>query len=300
MACLNSGKLLMAKELKKHISFRALMEADGHRFQASGSQVKCCCPFHSDSTPSFFIYESDDYAKCYGCNWHGDIFKYEEKFHRLDFKQAWWRLNDFIRKFPRTGRKAKPAPKKVVVVDPEFTPQQLRERKAYAERLANEAWLAEKVCRQRFERSGENWDPQVIQKLAKEGSLGWADCLAFIYPRGTKYRRWPEKEFYWECDGSSLWRGELLAGAKHVYLTESETDAIAWLHTDIEEESGIVVIAVSGASNFQAAWAQQFKNKVVTLCFDNDKAGEDGAHKTGLFLQPFVSELFIHELGGAK
>jgi hypothetical protein len=156
------------------------------------------------------------------------------------------------------------------------------------------------VCFQRYEVTGENWNPAVIQDLAKNGFLGWADCLAFIYPRGTKYRRWPEKEFHWDCDGSSLWRGVLLAEAKHVYLTESETDAIALLHTGIEEdEEGAAIIAVSGAGNFQSAWAEQFKGKVVTLCFDNDEAGKDGANKTGLLLKPYASEILILPLGGA-
>ena len=299
-ASLNSGKLFEAKELKKYVSFRALLEVDGHKLRTSGTQVKCCCPFHPDRTPSFFIFESDDYAKCYGCGWHGDIYKYEQGFHQVDFKNAWFNLNDFLRQCPRTGRKAKAVSKTVKVYEAEFTPKQLRERKNYAERLANESWLAEKVCSQRYERTGEKWNPDIIQALGKEGSLGWADCLAFIYTRGTKYRRWPEKEFYWDCDGSSLWRGKLLAGAKHVYLTESETDTIALLHSGIEqEEQGSAIVAVSGAGNFQSDWAHLFKNKTVTLCFDNDEAGKDGANKTGLFLKPFVSELSTYELGGA-
>ena len=69
---LNSGKLLEAKELKKYVSFRALLEVDGHKLQTSGTQVRCCCPFHPDRTPSFFIFETDDYAKCYGCGWGGE------------------------------------------------------------------------------------------------------------------------------------------------------------------------------------------------------------------------------------
>lgn len=299
---LKSGKLLAAKELKQYVSFRALMETDGHRLQPSGSQVRCCCPFHPDRTPSFFIFESDDYAKCYGCGWYGDIYKYEQEFHQVDFKSAWFNLNDFLRAYPRTGIKAKTVPKTAKVEEPEFTSKQLKDRKNYADRLADESWLSEKVCTLRLDRTGEKWNPDIIQALGKAGSLGWAgDALAFIYPRGTKYRHWPGKEFIWECDGTSLWRGELLAGATHVYLTESETDAIALLHTGIEkEEQGAAVIAVSGASNFQSDWAKQFKGKAVTLCFDNDEAGKAGAHKTGLFLKPFVSELFIYELGGAK
>src|SRR5438105_5639820 len=46
-----------AQELKANISFRRLMESDGYRFQQSGRNVKCHCPFHSDRTPSFTNYD---------------------------------------------------------------------------------------------------------------------------------------------------------------------------------------------------------------------------------------------------
>ena len=294
-----NGNLIPAKELKPLISFQALLEADRHKIQISGTYVKCCCPFHHDNTPSFVVYD-DIYGKCYGCSWYGDIYKYEMDFHHVDFRTAWIRLNDFHYDCPRAGRKAKAAAKKIKLDEPQFTARQLEERKKYAQRLATDSWLAGEVCCKRFERTGEPWNPVVIQDLARNGFLGWADSLAFIYPRGTKYRRWPDKEFLWEQDGSSLWRGELLAGATHIYLTESETDAIAWVHTGVEvQEKGSAVIAVSGAGNFQGDWAEQFKDKVVTLCFDNDEAGVAGANKTGLLLKPYVSKLFIHDLGGA-
>lgn len=80
------GELMVAKELKKHISFRALLELDEHQVEKSGKKAKCCCPFHPDKTPSFVINETDDYANCYGCGWHGDVFKYEGECHKVDFK----------------------------------------------------------------------------------------------------------------------------------------------------------------------------------------------------------------------
>ena len=291
---------LFAKELKELISFKALMEADRHQFKQSGEYAMCRCPFHPDHNPSFAIYSDDDYARCYGCNWHGDIFNYEMDFHKVGFGQALGRLNDLYYDCPRSGKKAKAAAKIVKDEQPQLSAKQITERNQYAQRLATDNWLAAEVCRKRFERTGEPWNPAVIQHLAKNGFLGWAgDALAFIYPSGTKYRLWPERTFFWECDGSSLWRGELLAEAEHVYLTESETDGIVMLHTNIEvEEKNAAIIAVSGACNFQAGWAKQFRNKVVTLCFDSDKAGSIGANKTGSILKPYVSELLTYELGG--
>ena len=98
----------------------------------------------------------------------------------------------------------------------------------------------------------------------------------------------------------SLWRGELLANAKHVYLTESETDAIALLHTALSRMKSVQPSSPCPVPVISNPIGQNsFKDKVVTLCFDDDDAGKDGANKTGLFLKPFASELLTYELGGA-
>ncbi len=36
----------------------------------SGRQMKGCCPFHGEKTPSFYVY--DDGFHCFGCGAHGD------------------------------------------------------------------------------------------------------------------------------------------------------------------------------------------------------------------------------------
>ena len=112
----------------------------------------CRCPFHNDRTPSFSIREDDDTAgKCFGCGWYGDIFKYEMDFHKVDFTEAWLRLNDFHYKCPRGGEKVKPfvkasKPEKVVLSE-----KQKDEREAYARRLETDRWIAEEICRKRYE-----------------------------------------------------------------------------------------------------------------------------------------------------
>ena len=288
------GEPLKAKELKQHVSFRGLMEVDGHNLQQSGKYIKCRCPFHPDKTPSFCIFESDDFAKCYGCDWQGDIFKYEADFHEVDFKQAWKSLNAFLRQEPRIVRKAKPVPKQEEPKEEvQFTPKQLDERKKYADRLATDSWIAEEICHKRFEKSGEPWKPAVLQQLAREGSLGWAgDCIAFIYPKGIKYRQWPKGRIEWNCLSVSLWRGHLLEKATHVYLTESETDAIALIHTGLEEKKpGHVVIAAPSATTFKNEWAPLFKDKVVLFCYDNDKAGEKGVNDVAPLLAPYAKDV---------
>ena len=40
----------------------------------SGRQMKGCCPFHNEKTPSFYVYE--DGYHCFGCGAHGDAISF--------------------------------------------------------------------------------------------------------------------------------------------------------------------------------------------------------------------------------
>lgn len=46
------------------------------------------CPFHSERTPSFKIYESDQRYHCFGCGAHGDIFDFLREMEGLDIREA--------------------------------------------------------------------------------------------------------------------------------------------------------------------------------------------------------------------
>jgi hypothetical protein len=155
---------LFAKELKELVSFKALMEADRHQFKQTGEYSMCCCPFHRDRTPSFSIYQDDNRAKCFGCDWYGDIFNYEMDFHKVGFGQALGRLNNFYYDCPRAGRKAKTHVKPIAQV--ELSKEQIEQRNKYIDRLVNEPWLAGLICQKRNACSGENWNPQTILKIS--------------------------------------------------------------------------------------------------------------------------------------
>ena len=292
---------LSFEELKERISFRELLEADGHRFKGNGKGAKCCCPFHPDRTPSFSVHPNDGVAHCFGCHWKGDIYKYVMDSRSVDFIGAWVELNEWFLGGSRTIRKsvtALPVAKPATI---QLTEEQRDERDGYAVRLEADLWLAERICQLRFEWNGERWHPQTLRHMAMDGPLGWSgDCLVFMYPTGNKFRRWPGKEFIWEGEGLSLWRRHHLQSANHIYLTEGETDAIALVDAGVEDDPYSAVVAVPGAGSFQPSWAEQFTGKTVTLCFDNDEAGVAGANKTGTLLQPYASEILTLNLGGAK
>lgn len=52
----------------------------------SGRNLKGCCPFHGERTPSFHVYE--DHYHCFGCGVHGDAISFVMQSQGLDFIEA--------------------------------------------------------------------------------------------------------------------------------------------------------------------------------------------------------------------
>jgi DNA primase len=48
----------------------------------------CCCPFHSEKTPSFHINVESEFYKCFGCGESGDVFSFIMKIENLSFIEA--------------------------------------------------------------------------------------------------------------------------------------------------------------------------------------------------------------------
>ncbi len=277
-----------ASEIKAKVLLSALVARDGYKLTKSGEYLKCCCPFHPDRTPSFFIYPNDAYARCFGCGWSGDVFDYEMKKRKVGFSQAMQNLER------KTGKISRDVPVNLAVrpkVKEELTKEQRDIMKSAALRLASEDRLWHFVAKAR------GWNDGTILQLAKEGVLGMdSDALAFNYSTGMKIRNWPGKMFRWEFGGNGLWRGERIAGAAHIYITEGESDCISLVNAGVEHEPGYAVVCCPGTSGFKKEWATMFKGKTVTLCFDNDNAGRRGTNEVGTLLQEYASAINIHEL----
>ncbi len=52
----------------------------------SGRDIKGCCPFHGEKTPSFYVY--DDHYHCFGCGEHGDVITFVMKTTGAGFMEA--------------------------------------------------------------------------------------------------------------------------------------------------------------------------------------------------------------------
>lgn len=67
-----------------------ILEVIGSRIELkrAGVHLKGLCPFHGEKTPSFFVNESFQRYKCYGCGESGDVFEFLEKYEGMSFYEA--------------------------------------------------------------------------------------------------------------------------------------------------------------------------------------------------------------------
>ncbi|MBN1875498.1 MAG: DNA primase, partial [Anaerolineae bacterium] len=85
--------------------------------QKSGRSFKGLCPFHTEKTPSFFVFPDSQHWHCFGCGKGGDIFNFVMEYEGLDFRTA---LEELAR---QAGVEVRP-----------LTPEQV-EQQSEAERL---------------------------------------------------------------------------------------------------------------------------------------------------------------------
>ncbi|MEA2056430.1 MAG: DNA primase [Patescibacteria group bacterium] len=62
----------------------------------SGSSYKAVCPFHSESSPSFFVNEEMQRYKCFGCGASGDVIEFLEQYDGMSFLEALKYLADRV------------------------------------------------------------------------------------------------------------------------------------------------------------------------------------------------------------
>lgn len=59
------------------------------RLQKSGRSLKGLCPFHTEKTPSFYVFPDKGTWRCFGsCGEGGDLFSFVQKRESVDFKSA--------------------------------------------------------------------------------------------------------------------------------------------------------------------------------------------------------------------
>ena len=58
------------------------------KLHRAGREWKACCPFHSDRTPSFTVFDSGRRFKCFGCGAAGDVLDFVQRLHGVGLRDA--------------------------------------------------------------------------------------------------------------------------------------------------------------------------------------------------------------------
>ncbi|MCH8275082.1 MAG: DNA primase [Armatimonadetes bacterium] len=67
-----------------------IVELIGERvvLKRSGRSLKGLCPFHTEKTPSFYVYPDSQSYYCFGCKASGDLFDWVQRSENVDFRES--------------------------------------------------------------------------------------------------------------------------------------------------------------------------------------------------------------------
>lgn len=82
------------EEIRAKVDIADLVSSYGYQLKHSGSDLWCCCPFHTEKTPSFKVDSARGTYHCFGCGESGDIFSFVMKQEGLSFAEAIHKLAD--------------------------------------------------------------------------------------------------------------------------------------------------------------------------------------------------------------
>lgn len=96
--------MLSSREVKKRADFFAIASRYT-RLRPTGSQWRGLCPFHHESTASFYVEPKQNVWKCFGCERGGDVFDFVMLAEHCDFSSALQIVSDFA---SRVARESEP------------------------------------------------------------------------------------------------------------------------------------------------------------------------------------------------
>ncbi|NQT70086.1 MAG: hypothetical protein HQ552_10945 [Desulfobacteraceae bacterium] len=79
--------MIAIAERKQNIDLAEVVQGAGVEMKSRGGRSVGHCPFHTEKTPSFYVFP-DNRFKCFGCGESGDSIDFVQKYHGVDFKTA--------------------------------------------------------------------------------------------------------------------------------------------------------------------------------------------------------------------
>jgi hypothetical protein len=263
-------RLLMDKQdLLDRIDFRDAYTRLGLELHGNGSrrEVKALCPFHDDHSPSLGINLDTGFYRCPVCGAKGDLFTFYQHHHKCDFPAA---LRELAERYGGAQvTKPKDSPATELKPIPEELPHQyweaLQAYPAGLEYLHGDRGFGQSTID--FWQIGYDGERLTLPIRDADGKLR---NIKRYLPRCPKAK---PKWLSWASGygKARLWPTDMLT-CDDVLLCEGEFDAILAFQHGFN-----ALTATCGAGKWNDEWAGLFEGKVVTIAYDNDQAGRDGA-----------------------
>ena len=93
--------------LKAQVDLAELMRSSGIDLKAEGQNLKACCPWHEDKTPSLVFNPKKQLYNCFGCGAKGDVLDFLQRSESLTFGAAVTRLRELAGELPAQERNPK-------------------------------------------------------------------------------------------------------------------------------------------------------------------------------------------------
>lgn len=287
----------------------------------NGGELRGPCPLHGGQSPNFAVNPATGRWFCHsGCQGGGDVFSFIERREGTSFPEALARVaafagvsaGAFSAPLPMPARAAphrtvaiQPAPPAVKWLDPAIA-EELHSR--LMDCASMRLWLSEQrglttetLTRFRLGMCQEETPHGKIYRITfpvfdREGRLTNIRKHLFGYRRGVTegVRRDLGKTLPW---GKGL-RADLfplaaLDGAREALILEGEADAALACQMGFAAVTGTL-----GAGNWKEHWTDELRGLArVTILYDDDQPGRDGARKVAAALAPVVADVRIARYG---
>jgi hypothetical protein len=264
------------------------------KLEKSGRDWKGLCPFHSERTPSFTVYD-DGHYHCFGCNEHGTTFDYVMKTEHIGFREAVARIEAELGLAPAQSKK------------PNGSGAALGNGAGHGD-----VWqptIPPPADAPKPDPSTKHQKPKVGPIVGKPYDYHGTDGgLIFQVTRHAPTPDEPKPFRQRRPDGKGGWIGNLdgvervlyrlpslLAAPKSTmrYLCEGEKDA-----DRLAEHLLVATTNPMGAGNFKAEQARYLAGCDVALLIDNDEAGEKRAVEVPKLLAGIARSVRIIRLPG--
>lgn len=299
------------ESIRKKVRLEDVVEAElGRGLKQGGNSWSTNCPFHEDSTPSFRVYEDGHYF-CFGCERYGDVFEFLMERKKIGFREAVNAAKAYmvdsvsenpVLTLPSTVISDERRDALLESVVSFYSRSLTEEARTY---LRNRGLSPQTVENFRLGYGGnifphlESAGYSVEEGVAagvlmrtragtiKDTFLGRIvvpylrrDKVAYLIGRqlvvdpdeGPLYMKLPGVSVPGFINEDALDRD----GLSEIWLVEGPFDCL------VAAQAGIPCLGVGGL-NVKSEWIERIPKKTpVTICFDGDTPGKEGAEKLGI------------------